>query len=78
MLKIALLLCERQLVRQREIKTRKVKKPMYIQTPKPLENSNLILLNHFGWAVKKMTDATGRIGRSVKPFILTPMTVWGQ
>ena len=37
--KIALLLCERQLVRQREIKTRKVKKPMCIQTPKPLEKS---------------------------------------
>lgn len=37
--KIALLLCERQLIRQREIKTRKVEKPMYIQTPRPLEES---------------------------------------
>lgn len=36
--KIALLLCRRQLIRQREIKTGKVKKPMYIHTLRPLEN----------------------------------------
>lgn len=36
--KIALLLCGRQLIRQREIKTRKVKEPMYIHTLRPLEN----------------------------------------